>query len=131
MYSCVVRNCFNEMEINNKSGDLAGFLALYGELNDILDSGCENIFLLMLNRSKQHSIELLGGNYGPWIRDSDLLSKLVTLKGLAELVSRSCTKLTIIVTKTPSEVNLISILREMSDQVSSFIGSYMYVSNLS
>jgi hypothetical protein len=119
------------MEIGNKSGDLAGFLALYGELNDILDSGCENIFLLMLNRSKHHSMELLGGNYGPWIRDGDLLSKLVTLKGLAELVSRSCTKLTIIVTKTPSEVNLISILREMSDQVSSFIGSYMYVSNLS
>jgi hypothetical protein len=106
------------------------FLALYGELNDILDAGCENIFILMLNRSKRHSTELQSGNCGPWIRDSDLLSKLLTLKGLAELVSRSCTKLTIIVTKTPSEVNLTSILREMSDQVSSFIGSYMYVSNL-
>jgi hypothetical protein len=123
--------------MSNKSDDLTGgnacvfpYLALYGELNDILDAGCENIFILILNRSKRHTAELKSGNCGPWIRDSDLLSKLVTLKGLAELVSGSCTKLTIIVTKTPSEVNLMSILREMSDQVSSFIGSYMYVSNL-
>lgn len=125
------------MEISNKSDDFTGrnacvfpFLALYKELNEILDSGCENIFALMLKRSKRHTTELLSGNCGPWIRDSDLLAKLVTLKGLAEIVSRSCTKLTIVVTKNPSEVNLTSILREMSDQVSSFIGSYMYVSNL-
>lgn len=120
------------MEVSDQSDNSANrnvhvfpFLALYSELNDILDSGCENIFILMQNRSKRYTTVPHNSDSGPWIRDNDLHLKLVTLKGLAELISRSCTKLTIIVTKTPSEVNLVSILREMSDQVSSFIGSYM------
>ena len=106
-------------------GSVFPFSALYGELKDILSSSSDSVFILLHERSRKTAMQLSSCDGGPWIRDNVLQSSLVTLKGWAEMISKSCTKLTILVTKAPSESSLISILRELSDQVKSFVGSYM------
>jgi hypothetical protein len=109
----------------DNSGSVFPYSALYGELKGILSSSCESIFILLQERSRKSAGQSSSQDGGPWIRDNVLQSKLVTLKEWADMISKSCTKLTILVTKAPSESSLISLLRELSDQVQSFVGSYM------
>ena len=109
----------------SKESSIFPYSFLYRELMEILTSSTDIMFSLMQDRSKKHSTALKDDAIGPWIKDSVLHSKLVELKGSAEVVSKTCTKLTLIVTKAPSANSLISILREMSDYVRSFVGSYM------
>ena len=110
---------------DSKQCSVFPYSILYRELTEILTSSTEIIFSLMQDRSKKHSAASKDDAMGPWIKDGLLHSKLVELKGCAEVVSKSCTKLTLIVTKAPSANSLTSILREMSDYVRSFVGSYM------
>ena len=107
------------------TGSVFPFSALYEELKRILSSSCDSIFILLQERSRKSTAQSSSHDGGPWIRDNVLQSRLVTLKGWADMISKSCTKLTILVTKAPSESSLISLLRELSDQVQSFVGSYM------
>ena len=107
------------------SGSVFPFSALYGELKGILSCSCDSVFILLQERPRKFAVQSSSHDGGPWIRDNVLQSRLVTLKGWADMISKSCTKLTILVTKAPSESSLISLLRELSDQVQSFVGSYM------
>ena len=101
------------------------FSILYREFEEILSSSCESIFVLLQDRAHKCAIESSKCPSGPWIKDSDLHTKLSSLKGWAEVVSKSCTKLTVIVTKVPTADHVKSILQEMCGQVSAFVGSYM------
>ena len=101
------------------------FSALYTELKEILNASCENVCILMKDRAKRYAIESSSYPCGPWIRDEELHAKLVALKGWADVVSKSCTKLTIIVTKAPTASNISSLLSEVCSQVTQFVGSYM------
>lgn len=101
------------------------FSIIYRELKDILASSCDSIFILAQDRASRCAN--ISSNYscGPWIKDNNLHTKLIALKGWADVVSKSCTKLTIIVSKVPAVENVKCILREMCGQITSFVGSYM------
>lgn len=101
------------------------FSVIYGQLKDILACSNDSILIMMQDRARKYAIDTSKRPSGPWIKDNDLHAKLIALKGWADVVSKSCTKLTIIVSKVPAVENIKSILAEMCDQVSSFVGSYM------
>jgi hypothetical protein len=101
------------------------FSILYREIKDNLASSCDSIFTLIQDRTKRDTADQSKRACGPWIRDNEMHSKLIALKGWGDAISKTCTKLTLIVTKLPTEENLRSILSELNDQITSFVGSYL------
>lgn len=117
----------DELKASEKKGHspIFPFSVLYREIKDNLTSSCDSIFILIQERTKRYSAAQSKHACGPWIRDNEMHSKLLALKGWADAISKTCTKLTLIVTKLPTEDNLRSILSEMNNQITSFVGSYM------
>jgi Grap2 and cyclin-D-interacting len=98
------------------------FSGLYKPLQDLLVASLSDIAAQM--KARKSSSEVLP-EICPWAKNDDLQGRLTVLKHWADVVSRSSTKLTIVVTKIPSEESIREILNEIHGQVGQLMMHYM------
>jgi len=67
---------------------------------------------------------------GPWSNDDGITNQIEIIKKLAQTLSTSCLKMTLVASKTSSEAALLSILSEVSANVENFSVTFFTLNDL-
>ena len=101
----------------------AAFPAGLSDLATALQTGSDTVLTMLEVRAKEEKRPVSM----PWIKDRELQGRLTALQEAGDALSKATTRLTLVVSKDPSEGAVASIVEEMVGLVHAFVGRYLHV----